>query len=57
MAENPEKANIEVVEINLVKINNNGRKAARASLIRRQTGGADASRTDPKKGRANKWKT
>ena len=54
MAENLAKANIQGVEIHLVKINNNGWKADRASRGRIQTGGAAASPSDPEKGRADK---
>ena len=54
MAKKPEKANIEDVEIHLVKINNNGRRSDRASLGRRQTGRAAALPTNPVKGRADK---
>ena len=54
MAEKPAKANIQGVEIHLVKINNNGRKSDRASHGRIQTGGGAASPTDPEKGRADK---
>ena len=54
MAEIPEKANIQGIEIHLVKINNNGWKYDRASLGRRQTGWADPSLTDPKKGHTDK---
>ena len=56
MAENPEKANIQGVEIQLAKINNNGRKANRASLGRIFTGGTPTSPTDPEKVRADKRK-
>ena len=56
MADNPEKANIQGVEINLVEINNNGRKSNRASLGRTQKGGGSDSPIDPKKGRADKRK-
>ena len=38
MAENPVKENIQGVEIHLVKLNNNGRKADCASLGRTQKG-------------------
>ena len=46
MAENPVKENIQGVEIHLVKLNNNGRKADCASIVRTQKGGADVSPTD-----------
>ena len=53
-AENPEKENTQGVEIHLAKINNNGWKADRSSLDRRQTGGASTSLTNVEKGRAGK---
>ena len=53
-AEKLDKSNIQGVEIHLVKHNNNGRKADRASLGRIQTGGAAALPTDPNKGRSDK---
>ena len=42
------------VEINLVKINNNGWKSKCASLGRKLTGGGSASLTDLKKGCTDK---
>ena len=53
-SKNPMKANIQDVEIHLCKINNNGQKSDRASLCRRQTEGAAALPTKPKKGYAKK---
>ena len=54
MAENPVKENIQGVEIHLVKLNNNRRKADCASLGRTQKGGADVSPTNPEKYRTDK---
>ena len=54
MAENPVKEDIQGVEIHLVKLNNNGRKADCASLGRTQKGGADVSLTNPEKCCADK---
>ena len=56
MAENPVKENIQGVEIHLVKINNNWRKAKCASIGSIQKGGGSALPTDPKKGCADKRK-
>ena len=53
ISEKPEKANTQGVEIHLVKINNNGRKADHSSLVRIQTGGSSASPTYPEKGCAD----
>ena len=53
-AEKPEKANIQGVEINLVKMSNNGRKPDRANIGRKQMGGTAALLTKPEKGRAGK---
>ena len=52
MAEKKAKANIQDVEIHLVKIDDNGWKSNRAILDRIQKVGASASRTHPEKGRA-----
>ena len=54
MAENLAKANIQGVEIHLVKININRRKANLASRGRIQTGGVAALPTGPEKGCADK---
>ena len=56
MAENLVKANIQGVDMHLVKINNIGLKANRASLGRILKGGGYASSTNPEKGRAGKCK-
>ena len=54
MAEKPEKANIQGVEIHLVKMSNNGRKSDRANLGKKQMGGTAALLTEPEKVRADK---
>ena len=56
MDENPEKENIQGVEIQLVKINYNRQKANCASLVRTQKGRGSALPIDPEEGRADKQK-
>ena len=52
--ENPEKEDIQDIEIHLFKINNNVQKGGCDSLVSRKTGGASALPIDPAKGRAVK---
>ena len=56
-AQKPAKANIQSVEIHLVKINNNGQKADCSSLGRKQTRGSSTSPTNLKKVCADKQTT
>ena len=56
MAEKTAKVNIQGVEMHLVKINNNWRKADRASIGRTLTGEGAAMPTNPEKGCAGKRK-
>ena len=56
MTGNPDKANIQGVQIHLVKVHNNGRKADRSSIVWTHKGIVAALPTDPEKGCADKQK-
>ena len=53
-AENTSQADIQGIEIKLVKLNNNWQKPTMSVLAGNFTGGGAALQTNPDKGRANK---